>query len=123
MNREFDFNTIKIRDDVPAPVGRTRASGTLSSKLREMKVGQSFEIPSKKRNVVVSVANTQKIPIVTRTTDADKGIVTVWRVEGEPIGEQINAATEKKSQPKGKKGKPTSKRFSPLSLSAAPSQS
>ena len=107
----FDFSQVKILTK-PVPAGRTRQS-SISSLLRRMKPGECFEIPIAKRNTVVSVAHSNEIPVLTRTTDAEKGVCTVWRVEPqaaevESVGAQINAATKKKS-----------KKSSPLSLPKA----
>lgn len=67
--------SIKIESGVPMP---SKNTGGMSQTMRQMKVGDSFVLPSVKRPSVHTCARNAGIKVAMRTAD---GITRVWRIE------------------------------------------
>ena len=69
-------------EKIPLPKGRN--SGGISDAMRQLCVGESFEIPNPKQKGLHSLARQLGIKVATRRTENG---VRVWRVENEPINQ------------------------------------
>ncbi len=69
-----------IIEKIPLPQGRK--AGGISDAMRQLRIGESFEIPNPKQKGLHTIARQLGIRIATRKTDVG---VRVWRIDDEDI--------------------------------------